>query len=871
LSEVNRDLDLSSASWLRPARLRRAGIVAVTAALALAIFVADLSGRPGGIDASLYVVPIVMTLWLDGVVPTVVVAVLALGLGGLGLSFESNESWGSTGTAVHAGAEAVALLGATLTVLLRKRADRLAEAKGRGWTQIADKAPVLIRVANRDGVVSYANEGWGELLETPCDRLTGRVWDALGSSLPSTAREDAEAATNTACASETEFAVQRSDGRPSWVLERVTPRPAEGQGFSGFVGFGIDVTKRHVAEREVLEHRARLAYAERVADLGHAEVALVPTAKPVWSEGLYAILGLTPGSVAPSIQFFLSLVVPTDRDAVREAVRAAALEGEWRELTFWIHRADGRRRALRVNAQRIEGEEGRPARFFATLQDVTERLEMERSLREHRDSLAKAQEVANLGSWAYEPRTGRTFWSDQMTRIFGVRLAALPRGIESFVDGFVHPSDRDTFRSAWPKVLQERRPASSEYRVVRGDGRVRFIRAQCEYLEGGPDGEDVVIGTCQDVTETRSVETALRESEERFHLAARGANDGIWDWPDVGRDELWISPRYFELLGYDDGEFAPCGAFFNERLVHPDDVTRNLVAVQRHLEAQAPYDVEIRLRTKGGDYRWFQMRGQATHAPDGRPLRMAGSMQDVHDRKQAEAQVEAYQEQLRSLAYGVVVAAERERRRIGVELHDRTIQNLGLTAVKLAELRDRVAAGRHGPLVDEVQSLVKETIRDTRSLLAELGPPVLYELGFEAAVEWLAEQVGAGVGSPRIVVSSDAAAKPLGDGGQVVLFQAVRELLANVGKHAGASVATVSLRRDGDNLRVEVADDGVGFDPRYVRPPHVEHGGFGLFSIREGLRLLGGTIDIDSSAEKGTRVVLTAPLEKLESAALGNA
>jgi len=93
------------------------------------------------------------------------------------------------------------------------------------------------------------------------------------------------------------------------------------------------------------------------------------------------------------------------------------------------------------------------------------------------------------------------------------------------------------------------------------------------------------------------------------------------------------------------------------------------------------------------------------------------------------------------------------------------------------------------------------------------------------------------------------------------LFQAVRELLANVGKHARASEVRVSIERNDGVIRVEVSDDGFGFDPVVVKTPHVTRGGFGLFSIRERLRLLGGAMAIDSAPGRGTRVVLTAPLE----------
>jgi len=611
----------------------------------------------------------------------------------------------------------------------------------------------------------------------------------------------------------------------------------------------------------MIESRARLAEAERIAQLGHADVLVDGAARPVWSEGLFRLLAVEPGGIEPSIDAFLAYVIPEDRDALRTVIRDARSSGKWNDIEFRVRRADGEVRVLRAVAKIVAGRSGTVTRVFSTLQDVTARVEMERALVEHRNSLAKAQQLANLGSWSFDPVSGGTIWSEQMARIFGFAADSLAPTVEAFVERAVHPDDRTAFLSEWARALADRNPVANEYRIVRPDGEERVVQAQCEFVAGGIDGRDIVIGTCQDVTEARAAERALRESEERFHLAARGANDGIWDWPDVDADDLWLSSRYFELLGYEPGEFRPCGRIFNEQIVHPEDLQRNLDAVTRHLAQHAPYDIEMRLRVKTGEYRWFRMRGQAIYAPDGKPVRMAGSMQDVHARKQAEQQVEEYQAQLRSLAYGAALAAERERRRIGIELHDRTIQNLGLTSVKLAELRDRVELNGGAALFEQIHGLIKSTIQDTRALLAEISPPVLYELGFEAAVEWLAEQASTGAGRPRCVVQSDGLAKPLGENGQVVLFQAVRELLANVGKHARATEVRVSIDRDGDSLRVEVTDDGVGFDPAGVEPPSVSRGGFGLFSIRERLRLLGGVMRIDSKAGRGTRVVLTAPLD----------
>jgi PAS domain S-box-containing protein len=840
------------------------GRFAAFVALAIvSVFLGDLISDRTPIDASLYVLPVVMTLWLPGEWSTLVVTFVAIALGGVTLGWEASESRDAVGALAFGLLETAAVVAAAVAVVLRKRGERRAAARFREWRELADASPVLMRGTDADGRIIYASRGWCELLRRSRDDLLGGTLGEVSTEGREELERAVAQASQTLGVTEAEYAVEVAGRGAIWVFERITPRVDDAGKLVGLLGSAIDVTERHAALRTLNENRERLAEAEQIAELGHVDFVL-SAGRPVWSDGLYRLLGLEPQSAPASIGRFLSHVVPEECQSFHTALQESAATGVWPDRHVRIQRADGVVRELKIRARIVHAPDGKPVRVFGTLQDITERLVMERALREHEGNLARAQQIANLGSWSIDIPCGKSLWSDQMFRLFGLSVdAALPTADE-FAARIVHPDDREKFLAGWLAVLASEQPIADEYRIVRPNGSIGVIRAQCEFVRDADGHLLRIIGTCQDVTGMRLAEAALRTSEERFDLAARGANDGIWDWPDVSRDDLWISPRYFELLGYRAGEFGPCGKQFNENLVHPEDVQRNLDAVARSLETREPYDIEIRLQQKNGSHRWFRMRGQATYAADGKPQRMAGSTQDVHARKQAEQQIETYQEQLRSLAYGAALAAERERRRIGVELHDRTIQSLGLTRVKLAQLRERVDLDGSAALFDDIYDLVKETIRDTRSLLAEISPPVLYELGFEAAVEWLAEQVGTGPGGPPCTLKSDGLPKPLGEGAQVVLFQAARELLANVGKHARASRASLTVAREGETLTVEVADDGIGFDPTAVKPPHVEHGGFGLFSIRERLRLLGGVMAIDSSPGRGTRVRLTAPLERTE-------
>jgi signal transduction histidine kinase len=235
--------------------------------------------------------------------------------------------------------------------------------------------------------------------------------------------------------------------------------------------------------------------------------------------------------------------------------------------------------------------------------------------------------------------------------------------------------------------------------------------------------------------------------------------------------------------------------------------------------------------------------------------------QEIAVRKRAERQLASYQDSLRSLASSLSLAEERERRRLAVYLHDQIGHTLALANIKLGELNKSLPAQCPGFPTMELEkagSLLEQAIRDTHSLTFKISSPILYELGLEAALEWLAEQAQKDHGiSVRFI--SDGQPDHLDDDVRVLLFQATNELLVNVVKHAQAQNVEISIRREGGNVKVEVGDDGVGFQMARTNPQRQERCGFGLFSIRERLRPYGGDMEVQSEPGAGTHVILTVP------------
>ncbi|NIA06720.1 MAG: PAS domain S-box protein [Actinobacteria bacterium] len=235
--------------------------------------------------------------------------------------------------------------------------------------------------------------------------------------------------------------------------------------------------------------------------------------------------------------------------------------------------------------------------------------------------------------------------------------------------------------------------------------------------------------------------------------------------------------------------------------------------------------------------------------------------------KRAEQRLQNDQRQLRGLASELALSEERQRRRIATGLHDVIGQDLALLKMRLEEVKRSTCSAELGTTLTEILQTLERTIQSTRSLLFDLSPPVLYELGLEPAVEWLTEktQIDHGI---KTVFEDDCQSKPLEHDVRIGLFQSVRELLVNITKHAQAKNIRVSTRRVGPNIEVQVRDDGLGFDVTQVQARRdLRAGGFGLFKIRERLDYFGGTFQIDSEPGRGTHATLLAPLE-LETTAL---
>lgn len=233
--------------------------------------------------------------------------------------------------------------------------------------------------------------------------------------------------------------------------------------------------------------------------------------------------------------------------------------------------------------------------------------------------------------------------------------------------------------------------------------------------------------------------------------------------------------------------------------------------------------------------------------------------EEVRQRKQAEDQLSVRASQLRALAGELTLAEQRERRRMAQILHDH-LQQLLVAANLRVSMLEMTADGPVKQAAKEIENLLGESISATRSLTAELSPPVLHDLGLPAGLEWLARWMADKHGL-AVNMRAETGIPPVADDVKVLLFESVRELLFNAVKHARVNSVTLTLRQtEGRTLQITVCDDGTGFDPAGLKLAGETGGGFGLFSICERLDLIGGKLEIQSAPGHGSRFVLTAPV-----------
>jgi PAS domain S-box-containing protein len=385
-----------------------------------------------------------------------------------------------------------------------------------------------------------------------------------------------------------------------------------------------------------------------------------------------------------------------------------------------------------------------------------------------------------------------------------------------------------------------------------------YLDVECNISMIKDDEGNYIAGVAiiRNITDRKRAEEALRKSEEKYYNLIEHANDAIVS---VNRDGMIIgfNKKAEEIFGYPREELLGKPAYLLAPLKKRDDQKKIFGQYRENGRIDKSVIEGLGLRKNGQEF--FSEFSFYSLDLYGESIATA-IIRDITERKEAEEKLIHNQEQLRSLAAQVTKVEEQERRNIASYLHDHLGQELFAMKLQLEQMKKSLTSTHTIKDLKNVIARTNQMISDMRSMSHELSPPILYELGLEAALEWIIEEMRT-ILPITITFHDDGQAKPLDETTKILLFQVVRELLNNVTRHAKAQNVEVFVARDNAMVAIQVNDDGIGFEGSEADVSREKTQGFGLYSIKERLRYIGGDLAVESALNSGARITLKAPLK----------
>jgi two-component system, sensor histidine kinase and response regulator len=581
----------------------------------------------------------------------------------------------------------------------------------------------------------------------------------------------------------------------------------------------------------------------------------------------FELIGLECRDMSLSREEWLASIHPQDLEGVVHALSNAVATGSGYESEYRTLTASGEVRWLAGRGQVLLGGEGYDSRAIGTITDITERKELEDKLHFATESLNIAQTAAGVATFDFDFRRNTRICSDNFRELLGIPPATSLEDLNRTLSR-VHPDDFARVRSAPLGTTPTDPYYRCEYRVLLDGGTERWLGEKAKVARAATGEVERITGALIDISDLKRTKAALGSVEIRLERALRGTQDGLWEI-DLLTNVSWYGLRFGELLGYSVEELGSSHEQF-VTLIHPEDRERVALALDNHLEQRAVYDLEFRVKHKVGHYEWMRARGQAERAADGTPLRLAGGMQLVTDRKLAEqASLDA------KLA---AEAANRAKSSFLANLsHEiRTPMNgvLGMSQILAETSLDStqreyldIIRGSAKALLSLINGVLDLSKIEADRLELENVEFDLIHMIYETVAATALQSAAKGI---ELIVTLEAAVPVMVRADPVRLRQVVLNLLGNAVKftHEGYISVYVANRMEANqraSLTIEVNDTGIGIpadrldrlfksfsqvDSSTTR--HYGGTGLGLSIVKRLAELMGGEVGVRSEVGKGS-------------------
>jgi PAS domain S-box-containing protein len=702
---------------------------------------------------------------------------------------------------------------------------------------VADIAPVLIWMSDGDKRCTYVNTRWLAFTGRTLEEQLGDGWrDSIHADDLPKWLEVLGAAFGRREPFTVEYRLGRHDGEYRWVLDTGMPRLALDGSLAGYIGSCVDITERKQAEESLRRKETELREAQRLAAIGSWQWDR-DTDEVVWSDELYRIAGLEPGSPAVLASNHPHLYPPEHWERIRRCADEALRSGTPYELDIEMF-SNGSRKWVTARGEAQRDAEGRVSGLRGTVQDITERKRREQSFDLFRNLLDRTNDSLEI----IDAATRRFLYvNDKACRELGYsREELLALTVQD-----INPNATEAALKEVARLCNQAGFALLESVHRRKDGSVFPVEINIKPVT--LDDRRYYVSVCRDITERKQAQQALSDGEERLRLAVEAGRMFAYTW-DAATDAIVRSGESSHILGI-DAERPMTGQQTLDR-THPDDRNR-VVAALAALTAEHPQLlISYRMNRPDDSVIWIERCSRAYFDDAGKLVRMVGMVADITPRKHAE-------EVLSSVSRRLLEAQEAERARIARDLHDDIGQRLALLSIALEQLQQlsSTPATDLRRSIDVLRRQASGIAADVQALSHELHSSKLQLLGVVAAIRGFCSEISARQ-KVEVDFSHQDVPGTLRPDIALCLFRVLQEALRNAVRHSSAVRFTVNLQATPQAISLIVRDGGCGFDPESVS----QNGGLGLTSMRERLKLVAGELLIESQPGNGTTIVAQIPL-----------
>ena len=524
----------------------------------------------------------------------------------------------------------------------------------------------------------------------------------------------------------------------------------------------------------------------------------------------------------------------------------AIATGESYTETLVIRLKSGETKWVVFNSQPCQPMEGEQLSAVSHLVDITAERKLSEELRAGKALNAAFFEQTPTLSWVIDETTALQIASQAFYDHFSLIEKEC---IGAKITDIVPPSVASALYNIHLKVFETGKPIQTTEKIKWADGSHTISHIHLFPIQSG-SGKKLLGGQAINLPDKSRLEKELKDVHQRMLNLSRATSDAIWEW-DMQTGQIFRNEALMEMVGYQSDNSR--GLSWWLRRIHPEDRDRLADKVKEATDNfQQSWQDSYRFKCADGTYKYVEDKGFVVYE-NGLPVKMIGSLNDISLVKELENELADFRlQKQKEISETVIRMQEKERTRIGHELHDNV--NQILSTVKLFFDGIKTTSDDQKQLKHKSIEYLLMAIEEIRKLSKELVTPQLKQ-------ETLTDTILAAItdiqitGAIKINFTHQVDETLISQGKKITLFRIIQEQLKNILKHSGATTADIRLHTNPGTVELEISDNGKGFDPQQTRQ------GIGLANIHERTQFYNGTVNIKATGGKGCTLQVSIPLD----------